>query len=400
MKSLLFLPFFCLALPAAAQTNYSALIGDQGLAGAEAALSALTDPTASDRFALGGVLFLGAVERALQTRWQTGLSDGLAIMSDFPLLRLPIPENPAPDPFDPATVETLFRIMADDLSRAVDTLTPITDTDAVAVTIDTADLWFDINMNAIRDPGEDWSDVAGLALGGGLGPDMPDLTIRFDTADAAWLSAYAHLLSAVSHAVLALSPTDTIANVIAARDAMETLSPNYTNPLSEYWLSDADKIADLAAIFIGAIEQRPDPALTAAFRDHLLAMIADNRTFWRRVALEQDNDAEWIPNKRQTSVLPIVFPADTGARWLAVLSDAEAMLNGDLLIPHWRLAPDAGINLARLLADPPELDIIGIIQGQTLVPYMEQGRRIDGRNLMMFDQLVAGDAGLFMVILN
>jgi len=168
MKSLLSLPFFCLALPAVAQTNYSALIGDQGLSGAEAALSALTDPTASDRFALGGVLFLGAVERALQTRWQTGLSDGLAMMSDFPLLRLPIPENPAPDPFDPATVETLFRTMADDLSRAVDTLAPITDTDAVAVTIATADLWFDINMNAIRDPGEDWSDVAGLALGGGL----------------------------------------------------------------------------------------------------------------------------------------------------------------------------------------------------------------------------------------
>jgi hypothetical protein len=400
MKPLLSLPFLVLALPAAAQTNYSALIGDQGLAGARAALTSIAEPTASDRFALGGVLFLGAIERGLQTRWQAGLSDGLAMMSDFPLLRLPIPENPAPEPFDPATVETLFSTMSDDLSGAIDALDPITDTDAVAVTINTADLWFDINMNAMRDPGEDWSDVVGLALGGGFGPELPDLTIRFDTADAAWLSAYAHLLSSISTAVLALSPTETIANVIAARDAMETLSPNFTNPLSEYWLSDADKIADLAAIFIGAIEQRPDPALTAALRDHLLAMVADNRTVWRRVALEQDNDAEWIPNKRQTSVLPIVFPADTGARWLAVLSDAEAMLNGDLLIPHWRLAPDAGINLARLLADPPELDIIGIIQGQTLVPYMEQGRRIDARNLMMFDQLVAGDAGLFMVILN
>jgi hypothetical protein len=400
LKALLPLPLCLLALPAAAQTDYSALLRDQGLSAARDTLSAIAAPTPSDRFALGGVLFLGAVERALQTRWQAGLSDGLAVMSDFPLLRLPIPENPSPAPFDPATVESLFRAMSDDLATAIDTLAPVADTDDVAVTISTADIWFDINMNATRDPGEGFSDVAGLALGGGLGPDMPALTIRFDTADAAWLSAYAHLLSAVSQTVLALSPTETITNVIAARDAMQTLSPGYRNPLGDYFLPDAEHIADLAAIFIGAIEQRPDPALTLSVRDHLLATVADNRTFWRRVALEQDNDAEWIPNKRQTSALPLAFPADTGSRWLAVLTDAEALLRGDLLIPHWRLAPDAGINLARILENPPELDIIGIIQGQTLVPYMEQGRRIDARNLMAFEQLVAGDAGLFMIILN
>ena len=58
-------------------------------------------PTPSERFALGGVRFLGGVERALQLRYAVGLSGGLAEMSGLPVLRLPLPENPSPAPFEP-----------------------------------------------------------------------------------------------------------------------------------------------------------------------------------------------------------------------------------------------------------------------------------------------------------
>ena len=129
-------------------------------------------------------------------------------------------------------------------------------------------------------------------------------------------------------------------------------------------------------------------------------MIADNQTFWDRVAQEQDNDAEWIPNKSQTSALPFDFPADTGTAWRKVLADAAAVLNGDLLIPHWRMGDAAGINLARLLQDPPPVDLIGMIQGGDLLPYAEPGRLIGWESMARFDALMQGDAGLFMVILN
>jgi hypothetical protein len=397
MKPLLALPLVLVSGSALADTDYSALIRDTGLADARDTLAALPDPSPSDRFALGGVLFLGAIERALQTRWQVGLSEDLTMMLDIPVLRLPIPENPAPAPFDPATVESLFAAMAADLAQAIDTLDLIADADAVGVTISTADLWFDINMNGTRDTGESFADVAGTALTGGFGPPLPDLAIRFDTADAAWLSAYAHLLSALSKTVLALSPTDTIARITDSTAAMAALS---TGGPADYFLAEADRYTDPIAIILEAIQQRPDPALTAEVRGHLLATIADNRIFWQRVVTEQDNDMEWIPSKRQTSVLPIDFPAETGTRWLAVLSDAESLLNGDLLLPYWRLGPDAGLNLARLMTDPPELDIIGMIQGHTLLPYMERGRRIGTDSLLRFEALVGGNAGLYVVILN
>lgn len=390
-----------IALPAWAQTDtpYSDQIARTGLAATATALAAVPDPTPSDRFALGGVLFLGAIEAALQARYATGVPESLTGIVDFPILRLPIPENPAPATFDATMIDTMFAGISNDMAAAIAALDRITDADPVSVRINTADIWFDINSNDQRDSGENWSDVAGLILGGGFGP-LPDLTVAFDTADAAWLSAYAHLLSGVSELVLAFSPSATIDKVITATAAMEALAPVFPDPSSYFSLSEFTDVADVFAVIIGALEQQPDPARTRAAHAHFLDMIADNRVFWARVARESDNDAEWIPNKRQQSVLPIPFPTDTGARWQAVLADAEALLQGDLLIPYWRLGDSAGINIARLFQDPPAVDIAAFVQGYGLLPYMEQGRLIGMTNLNLFTELVGGNAGLYMVVLN
>lgn len=379
-----------------APNDYSAMIAQNGLRATEAALVARANLTPDDLFALGGLRFLGAIETALQTRYRSGMAGGLAEMTNIPILRLPIPENPAPEPFDPAIIATLFTAVTQDMDAARAALNQIGDDEAVGVVINTDDLWFDINMNGTRDDCEGVLDITGQGLDP-FGPPLNGITVRFDTADAAWLSAYAHLLSGLSETVLAFDPTEAITATLASVAAMEA----FGRPAPDPWgMGDFGQYADMAAIIIGALEVQPDPARTGAAHAHLKDMIAGNRTFWSRVALETDNEAEWIPNKNQQSALPIAFPPDTGARWQAVLADAEALLNGNLLIPHWRIGENAGINLARLFQDPPEVDIVGMIQGETLVPYMEQGRRIDSNSLMLFDQLMQGNAGLYMVILN
>ena len=83
-----------------------------------------------------------------------------------------------------------------------------------------------------------------------------------------------------------------------------------------------------------------------------------------------------------------------------MLDDAEALLRGDKLIPHWRLRTGAGINLHRLLDDPPPVDIAEWVHGAGLVPYAEAGERIGTDSLRAFRQLVGGDALLFMFIVN
>jgi len=387
------------ATGAVAQTDYSTQIATDGLRATEAALAALPDLSPSDNLALGGVRFLAAVETALQTRYRTGMTDA-AMMLGLPLLRLPVPENPNPEPFDAAIIEVLFQQVSTDMAGALTALDTIADDAAAGVTINTDDLWFDINMSGGRDPGEGVMDVTGLVMSGGFDAPPAGITIRFDTADAAWLSAYAHLLSGVSETVLAFHPAAAISRVLDARAAMAELAPVYPDPNNYMDMSQFGEFADIAAMVIFALQEQPDVARSRAAHAHFQAMIADNRIFWSRVAQEADDTAEWIPNKSQTSALPIPFPADTGARWQMVLSDAEALLNGDLLIPYWRLGDGAGVNLAKLFQDPPPVDIAGFVQGAALVPYMERGRTITSDNLFMFQQLMQGDSALYMIILN
>ncbi len=386
------------AFPAMAQTDISTQIATSGLRTTEISLAALPDPTASDQFALGGVRFLAAIETALQTRYRTGLSTALTTLADIPVLRLPIPENPAPENFDGAIIEKMFTQISTDMDGAVSALATITDDADVGVTINTADIWFDINMSGSREAGEGMIEVTGMALNGGLEPETKPV-IRFDTADAAWLSAYAHLLAGISHTLLAFGPAETIDRVRATIPQLAALNPN-PDPYDYSYDAEFGNYVDIAAMIIGAIEGQPDVSRTRAAHAHFLAMIADNQTFWTRVAQESDNDAEWIPNKLQVSALPFEFPADTGSAWRLVLADAAAVLNGDMLIPHWRMGAGAGINLALLMENPPPVDLIGMIQGGDLLPYAQAGRLMSWDSLMRFDQLMQGDAGLFMVILN
>jgi hypothetical protein len=388
-----------LATPALAETDASALIAAEGLRGAEAALAALPAPTPSERFALGGVRFLGGVERALQLRYQVGLSGGLAEMSGLPVLRLPLPDNPSPAPFEPEMIEALFAGLQADMAGSLDALGAIADDDAVAVPIDLADLWFDIDADGARAPGEGLLDVAGTLLGGGFGEPPAPVTIRFDTADAAWLAAYAHLLGGVGEAVLAVDPSEAIGRVLDARAGFRELGLPPPDPYGFGMTSFAD-YADLAAMVLFALDGPPDPARTRALRDHLLACVEQNRRFWTLVAREADNDAEWIPSKRQASATGIPFPPDTGRLWLDVLAEADGVLRGDLLIPFWRVGPGVGIDLGAVLQDPPSLDFAGLVQGAALTPYLRRGKVADGEALMRFAMLAQGDAALYAAMLN
>ena len=383
-----------LALPAIAQgeTELSAEIATTGLAQTEARLTALTAPSSDETLALGAVRFLRAVERTLQTRWQSGMS---ASLMGLPVLRLPVPPNPAAE-FDPAVVNRLFEDLLADLDRARATLDAVDAGSEASLRLDLADVWFDVNDNGVRETEEGLANIAaGILM---LRPDMTLPVVRFDVADAAWASAYTHLLSAVAEVVLAFDPAPQVARVAAASRAMQDLgapSP-YANAMEMQFGGEID----LAASIYFSLQTQPDPTRTRAARQHLLDMVAANRAFWSRVASETDNDAEWIPNDRQTSAIGLEFPEGLGARWTAVLDDAEALLRGEKLIPFWRMRTGAGINLRRLMDDPGPVDIAEWLHGAGLLPYAEVGDRISPENWAMFEQLVGGESILFVFVLN
>jgi len=383
------------ATPLSAET-LSQEIARAGLSATESRLAALPAPTNEDLFALAGLRFLGGIEQALQLRWKTGVK---ADWSELPILRLPIPENPNAIPFQAADFTALIRNLDADMDASRAALAQLGDK-PFALEVRMADLWFDINANGTREPGEDLAAVTGMALGGGrgMGVAVADPVITFDTADAAWLAAYTHFLSGVASTALAYDPEPAIQRVLDSSKALYALWG--TTPPRNAMDMMFGRQVDRAAMVLLALATTPDKALAQKAYDHFLSMIAENRRFWSLVALETDDTGEWIPNDGQTSGLGLRMPPGTGDRWRAVLADAEKVLKGELLIPHWRFGAEAGINLKKAFENPPPVDLVTWIQGEGLLPYAEKGPQMSMQSWRDFEDIIQGDAMLFAVFLN
>lgn len=382
------------AAPAAAQ-DISAEIAGTGLTATEARLAALPAPTEADRFALGGIRFLRAVEGTFQTRYRTGMSDPTGTI---PFLRLD--QGAAPDAsFAPGDVAALFTQAATGMASAREPLADLATGPEFALTIRLGDLWFDVNADATRTPDEDLMALLGPSLLGwrwfDRDPATPAPTITFDRADAAWLSAYTHLLEGLSEVILAYDPTDALTRAATARDGMRAISPPYAE---EFFV--ITPFVDAVWVMLDALDQQPDAARLSKAQAHFLSMVADNRSFWAAVESETDNTAEWLPNDRQTSALGLTLPPGTGATWLSVLADGEALLKGEKLIPYWRLGDGAGVNLARMFTDPAPIDVKDWIQGTGALPYLEKGDTITPESWRQFEAMMGGDAMLMSLWLN
>ncbi len=382
------------ALAGAGVSPLSAEIRETGIAATQARLAALPAPAPEELFALAGLRFLGGVEKALQLRWETGVS---ADWSELPILRLPIPARADPRPFrgsDLMRLLTGLDAAMIEARAALDTLGPRD----FALEIDLGDLWFDIDANGLRGPGESLAEVAGTALGtgGGRGPGGP--LVRFDSADAAWLSAYTHLLQGFTSAARAYSPYAAVDRILDATAAMQELQAGH--PPNTAWDMLFGRQVDRVAIILTALAQQPDPALAREARGHFLTMIAENRRFWTLVAAETDDVQEWVPNDAQTSALGLRMPPGTGTRWLAVLDEAEQLLNGEILAPNWRMGSGAGIDVKALFENPPAVDPVAMIQGEGLLPYARKGTVMSLEAWADFSRLVEGDALLYAAFLN
>jgi len=399
-RLILTLPFI-FAFPVHAETptneTLSAEIGRTGLSATEARLSALPNPTDEDRFTMGGVQFLRAVEISFQIRWRYGMTDPTGMV---PFLRLPLEDNPTPAAFDPTSIRTIFQQASDQLDLAKASLTAIPETSDFGAVIALDDIWLDVNANTLREPDEALMALLAPSLGWDTSPDapIPALTIRFDVADASWLAAYADMLNAASHMVLAYDPTQPIIKVLAARAAMDKLGP--VNEDMFFGGRHVPDSFDILAMVLATLNQPPDRVHITAVQTHLQAMVDENRQFWTRVAVETDDVQEWLPNPRQHAAMGIEVPPDAGPKWLYVLDQVEAILQGKQLVPFWRVGPPAGLNMAKFFADPAPIDVAGWIQGWAALPYLQTGTLASPDAIDAFDQATMGRSMLFALYFN
>src|SRR5215831_3606537 len=106
-------------------------------------LAAKVDTDNNDRearFGLGLVRFARAVERFGQSLYRYGLTPPKTL--SVPLLRFPVPANPAPEPITYQVFRDMLKVFEDDLTSAAAALQKVGDDD-VGIVVDLARVRFD-----------------------------------------------------------------------------------------------------------------------------------------------------------------------------------------------------------------------------------------------------------------
>lgn len=347
------------------------------------------------KFLLGGLEALSAFEFLLQVRYQNHSRE----LPLFPGGNVQVPDNPDAV-FDPAFVEIALMGALERLARSQQILSEIEGQEFFA-NLNPFLIWLDVNSNGQRDTNEDLMDMIGSLPGLNVKRDA-DFNVRFDSADAHWLLAYVHVLSGMSELLLSLDPTTAITTITEGRNLLETAGKIMPDPI---FGGGADSIVDTATIVLMAFRGVPDKTRTRASLAHFRAMIANNQEFWRLVMLETDDEREWLPNPDQKSAFGVRVDLETAVAWQVVLDEISDVLEGRVLLPHWRVGSrnaktGVGINFARLMNDPGDFDLILMIQGTAIAPYLETGRIVDTQVWQDFSELTGGQGAMFSLWLN
>ncbi|WP_299932016.1 hypothetical protein [uncultured Pelagimonas sp.] len=157
---------------------------------------------------------------------------------------------------------------------------------------------------------------------------------------------------------------------------------------------------DAIYIFLHSLRQQPDVERVHAVREHWRAMIAHNTKFWEAVSLETDNTREWIPNPNQTSALGLTVNAETARAWQRILADADAVMNGQLLVNMPNLPDGLKLNVAAYFDDPAPLDLLEWLHGRGAYKYAAKGPSITDQSWRAFKRLTQGRAGSFALFFN
>jgi hypothetical protein len=360
-----------------------------------AALEAMTVAAPDDAeawYGLGMLRFAGAVEGLGQALHRHGLVQGGGM--ELALLRLPVPPNDAPETLTPEAFRTVLSDFETRLAAAEAALSKVGDA-TVKLPLDLTRVRMRFDPAGAAPDRSLWAVFAEMNGADAGQASASTLEVGFDAADAAWLSGYSHLLMAFTGFVLAYDTSETVTTGIAywfprSSEAYRALD-DATLPSLNSW---ERPIAEAISFFHGIHWPLKEPQRMPAVRAHLKAVTATSRESWRLILAETDNDREWVPSPTQAGVIPglTVDQAQVEA-WHGVLDLLDGVLDGTVLLPHWRLT--GGFDLKAFFEEPPAVfDLVMTITGPSALPYLRTGGQTVSQD--DFWQLQGAFQGQFM----
>ncbi len=339
-----------------------------------AALAGL--PEDAERNSAQGVLgFVAAIERLGQGLHRHGLETTRgSVLMQLPILRMPVPPNPSPEPITYEKWRGILESLLADLTTA-DALLAKGSEAETKLPLDLMKVRFDLDQDGKATDAESLGGIMSAITGAPAQEGTaPSLEFAFDKADVLWLRGYIHFLTAALQFGLAMDFEDTFNATghawfpragLPYADAL--LRP--TAPAGGF----VDNAAGDALAFVHMMNWKvAEPERLADSRKRLALMASLSRDSWAAARAESDDDREWLPNAKQKSAFASLSVDDaTIDTWLIVMSEFEAVLEGKKLMPHWRF--DKGINVKRLFEESKQMDLVLLLAGVGAVPYLEDG---------------------------
>jgi hypothetical protein len=379
-------PIAVLALPLPAEADvagaaHAALtatsVADRSSALAELEAAKGSDPLAA--YAAGSVEFFVALEKLGAGLHRHGFESPRSFM--LPLMQLPIPDNPNPEPLTYEEFRKILSDFHDAMAEANATLAMVPANADIGVEVDLRTLGIDLDEDGKITPQESAAAImAALSNNSGDAPDASPLVFRFDRADGYWLQGYANFLMAqadfwLAHDFrLAFDQTFQMLFPRAKLPMQDTLVPLDDGGGNGIFASEW-RIADFVSFIHLVNWQVVEPERRKAARTELLEMIRLSRDDWKAIRAETDNDREWLPGPQQAGANQLTGMEVTETEvqaWHATLQVAEDLLEGRTLLPHFRFA-DKGINMKRFFDEPQTFDLVLSITGPGVAPYLEKG---------------------------
>jgi len=290
----------------------------------------------------------------------------------------PIPHNPSPEVVDYQKIRQLIETFHEGLHAIEKTVSTIGE-DEFHLPLDLTKVRFDVDSNGKRTDLE--SSIAlflSIEANGRMTQQQVaemqkfDGTIVFDKSDLIWLKGYVQVTLGATDLLLAHDfehPFNAISGNLFQKpqNTLSTLGANDDN---------YGDIANLIAALHLSKMKVIDPNRLKQTRQHLLNMVDYSKQMWVSIQSETDNNKEWLPSAKQQSVTGVEITEAMIKDWHKFLTEYEAILNGDKLVPHWRFKKK-GINLKRVLEESTETDVVLWVTGHAVEPFLEDGELTD-----------------------
>lgn len=377
----------CLIVCLALATTVTGRAGEAGdiTAGAlyagdlKGGLARLETFAASDqeaKFGAGLIRFVAVLEGFAQGLYRHGFAapDGGPMMGRP--LAMPVPPNPDPEPLTYDKFRAMLQRLVDDLDAARTVLLEAGASGDYVVPIEPLRLHVDIDGDGTVSEQETIGALISTILGSSPSElEPPQVTIGFDRADAIWLAGYTQVLAAQADFLLAhdfRAMVDSSFHRIFPRaglpmqDFMNSTGSLMLDPQSD------TAIADALAIIHGLSWAVTEPERLKGVLARLRHVTELSRENWKAILAETDDNHELVPNPRQAGLAPDARVTDEQvAAWHASLDTVDQILDGRLLLPHWRF--QHGFDLRAYFETAQRTDLVMILTGYDALPFLRDG---------------------------